>query len=891
VLNRLNVAWERIRAFFHTRELDQDFEQEMESHLALLTEDNVHRGMEPGDARREAAMRLGGMEVLKEFHREARGLPFADVFVQDLRYACRALRRNAGFGVFAILIVGLGIGVCATMFCVVNALLLHLPFPDSGRLVWVWNRGGRDVAPARMMPAGHFLDLRDQTQTLSGLAGYFGAYRSGDVSLTGIGEPLRLTGLPITQNFFSVLGVQPALGRMFNTEECKTKWGAQGAVILSHSLWMNQFGSDPSIVGRRFTLADTEFEAFHPGGTLVTVIGVLPPSFDFASVFDPGNRIDLYLPLPLTEEVTRQGNSLVTIGRLKRGATIAQAQSEFNVLAVQIRRKDSARNFQPTIETLQEHVSGRLRPALVILACSVGMVMLIVCANLSNLLLARNATRQKEMAVRIALGAGRGRLIRQMLTESITLACCGSALGLILALAGTRLLSHAHAFNLPLLESVQFDLSALAFTLIVSLLTGLIFGLLPALQAPSVAVHDALKDASRGLSDSKRSSWIRNALVISEVALAYVLLVGAGLLTQSFLRVLDVDLGFRPESTVAVRIDSGATHSTQAQRDAYFDEAIRRASAVPGIRAAGLSDVLPLNGDRTWGVGAKGQSYSKDHPVPFSFVRVVSEGYLRTIGVSLRAGRYFTNRDVQSSEPVVLVNETLARTLWPGQNPIGQIMAFPGGRRVVGVVGDVRHRALEDVSGPEIYLPIYQTDDYSSVFMVVRTSLSSAACASAIREALRPIERTISANEFRTLQELVDRAASPRRFLMLLLAGFSAFSMILAALGIYAVISFSVSQRTAELGVRMALGASPREIKVQIMVQALIPAGFGMLIGIAAALVLGRALTALLFDVRSTDAATFFGMAIFLAAVATLTAYLPAVRASRIDPIDALRSN
>ncbi len=890
MLNLLNVAWERIRAFFHTRELDQDFEREMESHLAMLAEDNIHRGMEPRVAWREAAMRLGTMESLKELHREARGLPAADVFMQDLRYALRALRRNSRFAIFATLIVGVGIGGCVSMFCVVKALLLRLPLPDSGHLVWVWNRGGRDLAPFRMMPVGHFLGLRDQTQTLSGLAGYFGGYRAGNISLAGTGEPLRLTGVPVTQNFFSVLGVRPALGRTFNTEECRTRWGAQDAVILSHSLWMNRFASDPSIVGRHFTLTDTEFEAWHPGGTTVTVVGVLPASFDFASIFDPGNRVDLFLPLPLTEEVTQQGNTMITIGRLKRGSTLAQAQSEFNVLAVQIRRKDPGRNFQPTIETLQNHVSGRLRPALVILACSVGMVMMIVCANLSNLLLARNANRRKEMAVRIALGAGRGRLIRQMLTESITLACCGSAVGLILAFAGTRLLSRTHAFNLPLLDSVHVDLSALAFTLIVSLLTGVIFGVVPALQAPSVAVHDALKAANRGLTNNKRSSWIQNALVISEVALSCVLLIGAGLVTQSFIRVVDVDLGFQPEHTVAIRIDPRTTHSTRAQRDAYFDEAIRRVSSIPGISAVGLTDVLPLNGDRTWGVGAEGQTYSKENPLPFSFVRVVSEGYLPAIGVPLRAGRYFTNRDVGSAEPVVLVNETLARILWPGRDPIGQMMAFPGGRRVVGIVGDVRHRALEDVSGPEIYLPIHQTEDYSSVFMVVRTSLPAAACASGIRATLRTLEPTISANEFRTLQQLVDRAASPRRFWMLLLAGFAVFSMILAALGIFAVISFSVSQRTAELGIRMALGASAREIKAQIMVQAMIPAGLGILIGVAAALALGQSLRALLFDVKPTDAATFLGMTLFLTAVASLAAYFPALRASRIDPIDSLRS-
>ncbi len=379
--------------------------------------------------------------------------------------------------------------------------------------------------------------------------------------------------------------------------------------------------------------------------------------------------------------------------------------------------------------------------------------MLIVCANLSNLLLARTVTRQKEMAIRAALGAGRSRLIRQMVTESMVLSGCGAALGLALAIGGTRLVAHLDSFSIPLLESVRVDGYALAFTLLIALLTGLIFGLVPALQAPALAVHASLKDANRGSSQGRQHTWIRSTLVVSEIAFACVLLVGTGLLVRSFLRVLDVRLGFQPERAAAMRVDPGRGYSTQAKRNDYYAEVLRRVHAVPGVQAAGLADVLPLGGDRSWGVKGKGQVYKRGQ-LPETFVRVVTDGYLERHGHLVARGRDFTERDTPSTEPVILVNETLARTLWPGQNPIGQIVDQDNGRRVVGVVSDVRHRALELVSGCEMYLPMRQTNDYSSVDLVVRTSLPPAALASAVRAQLNAIDPNLPTNEFRLLQQL-----------------------------------------------------------------------------------------------------------------------------------------
>jgi predicted permease len=458
---------------------------------------------------------------------------------QDLRHAFRGMRRDAGFATFVILIAGLGIGASSTIFSVVNALLLRpLPFHDPDRLVWIANQEWSTQV-------SQYLDLRDRNKSFSDMAGFAGV-GAGDSELTGTGEPERLTSVPVTQNFFTLLGVQPMIGRSFTVEECRGRSDTPPAALLSHGFWRRRFASDPAVVGRKLTLNDKP----------VIVVGVLPASLDFASVFAPGTPVDVFVPWPLTDETNRYGNTTQGIGRLRPGATVQSAQAEFTLLAKQIESQHPERNgIVPRLSPLKRHVSGRVSPALMVLACAVGVVMLIVCANLSNLQLARLGTRQKEMAMRAALGAGRLRLLRQMLTESVALSCCGAALGLILAVAGTRAIAHLDAFNIPLLASVRLDGAALGFTLLAAVLTGILFGLLPALQVQSFAVGEALKDGGRGSSGGRRHAWVRNVLVVSEIAFACTLLVGAGLLMRSFLRVLDLNLGFQPERAAALRVD------------------------------------------------------------------------------------------------------------------------------------------------------------------------------------------------------------------------------------------------------------------------------------------------------------------------------------------------
>jgi predicted permease len=877
MLSRLNRMLARIGAFFRGAELDVELDDELESHLSMLAEENIRRGMSPDEARRAAHLELGSLASLREAHRETRGLPMIETVLQDLRYTFRILRRDFGFAIFAILIVGLGIGASAIIFGVVNALLLRpLPFKDPGSLVWISNK---ETIPEQTTQVGYLLDAREQNKSFAEMAGYFAYYGVGGSKLTGNGEPERLTAVPVSENFFSVLGVQPEVGRLFNSEE--SKFNGPAAVLLSNGLWKRRFGSNPDIVGKTVTLNDAA----------VNVVGVLPASFDFASVFAPGSHVDLFSAFPLTVETNRWGNTLAVVGRLKPGATVQSAQAEMNILGAQSHSQHPEWNgYAPLLSSLKEHVTGRLRPALLLLACAVGVVMLIVCANLSNLLLARNAVRQKEMAIRVALGAGRRRLIRQMLTESIVLSGAGAVVGVILAVVGTRVLANLDAISKPQLAGVQIDPWVLGFTLLIAVVTGLTFGLVPALQVPSIGVSESLKDGNRGSTGGKRHAWIRSSLVVTEIAFACVLLVGAGLLVRSFLKVLDVNLGFRPERAAMMRIDPGPAYSTQEKINAYFDEALRLVEATPGIEATGLTDVLPLEGDRSWSVSAVGQVYEKGQS-PNAFVRIVSNGYLKAMGIPLLSGRDFTERDSLSNEGVIIINESLARKLWPGQDPIGQKVAEGGGRRVVGVVGDVRHVAVEQESGLEMYLPIRQVPDHMSVELVVRTTLPPATLAPTIRAALKPLDPNLPANEFRTVQQLVDKATSPRRFVVMALTAFSAFALILASLGIYAVISYSVSQRTQEIGIRMALGASARDLQAGIMFQTMRLAGLGLLIGLGASWMLTRALAGLLFGVTSTDPVTFIGSVAVLAIVAAMAGFFPARRASRIDPMAALRAN
>jgi predicted permease len=804
-----------------------------------------------------------------------------DSLIQDVRYSLRTLRRDMGFGLFALMILALGIGANTAVFSIAQALLLRpLPFHEPERLVWVANTGKTGGLSSVTSRTSNLRDWRRMNQSFADLGGYFAFFDYGGYTLSGAGEPERLVGVGVTQTFLPVLGIQPAIGRNFVDEECL--WNGRRAALLTHAFWERRFASNPSIVGQPLTINNEP----------TTVVGVLPASFDFASIFSPGSKIDLVMPFAVSDETDRWGNTLSIVGRLKPGATVADAQRELDVINQQLRQADPKRwGLGAAVSPMQEKITGRFRRAVIVLVCAVGAVLLIACTNLSNLLLARATARRQEMAVRSAIGATRSRLVRQMLTESVLLSAGGAVLGILVAVALTRAVASTSAISIPMLHSVGIDRTALAFTMLVASVTGLLFGIVPALQSSGRGDHDALKDAARGSSEGRRGTLVRSALMISEVALACMLVVGAGLLLRSFLTLLDVELGFQPDRTAAWRIETARPFETPADRLAYHERLIRRVEAVPGVESVGATDTLPLGRNRSWTAGARGVIY-KQGETPIVFPRLVDSGYRRTLKIPLIAGRDFTNHDSVTTEKVIMINETMARKLWPGRDALGQI-AWVGGRdewRVVGIVANVRHSSLEQDAESEVYIPVKQHSGWGSLDLVVRSRAGSSALASSVRAALRDEDPALPLSEPQTLDEIVERAVSPRRFILQLLGAFAVAAVVLAALGIYGVVSYSVGQRMQEFGIRMALGASNSDVLLRVMSKTLLLTLAGVLLGLLGSLALSKAIGSLLYGITPTDPITFAAMALVLSGVALAAGYVPARRAARVDLASVLRS-
>ena len=872
------------------RPTKDELSREVRTFLAERTDQLIAQGMSAEDARAEALRRLGDSpeHTAARLHHDIDATrkrmhirEWFDSVRQDLHYTLRSLRRDAGFTTFAVAILALGLAASATVFSVTNTLLIRdLPFPQAGNLVWIRNNLGEGLS-GQTFQAGHVPELAARSKTLASLAGYYAFTTPGDQRLTAGDDSVRLNSMPVTETFFPTLGIQLALGRNFSAAE--SAWKGPAATILSHELWAGRFSSDPTIIGRVITLSDLP----------ITVVGVTPASFDFASVFAPGTKVDLFLPFPLARETTRWGNTLSLVARLAPGATLESARAELKVLAASMRKETPDLSpMAPRLSWLSEHVTGAARPALLLLSGAVFVVMLILCANLSNLLLARATTRQREMAIRAALGAGRRRLLRQTLTESLVLSACGAAPGLALAFASTQAISRMTAVDLPLLRDVHLDLTAVAFTTALALVSGLMFGIVPALRLRGQALQSALKDGGRGVVAGRMGRWTRRSLVVSEIALASVLLFGAGLLTRSFLKVMNVDLGFAPDHIASVRVDPPQDRLTSQDKFiAYVDDVLRLSKQVPGTSAVGLTDRLPFTGNRSWNVMAKGRVYTLASPPPSAFIRMISDGYVEAMGMRLVAGRDLTSQDRGKSEQVILINESMARALWPGEDAIGKMVITDHERRVVGVVADVRHVALEESSGPEVFMPFRQNADFSAVGLVLRTTMPPDTVGASIRSALSPVVPNLPANQVETMRRLVDKTVSPRRFVTMLLGGFAVFALTLALLGIYGVISYTVGQRRQEIGVRLALGATAARIQRGVIRETLQLAAVGVAIGTVASLLLARTLGSLLFGVTSTDAVTLVAMLLTVAAVAVVGGYLPARRASRIDPATAFRAS
>ena len=884
MIDALRRAWKRVMAVFHPAPLDADLNAEIASDLEAAIEENVRRGMEPQEARRRALVRFGGVAIAREQHREARGLPALDVLRQDVRYSLRSLRRDRAFASVVIIVLALGVGANVAVFSVVNTILLRpLPFRDPNQLVWFGANGGKGGLSDQTYTVSAFEEFRSHNQSFQDVASYQTFFSSIQYKLMRQGDPVPVTAVEVSENFFPLLGVEPSLGRLFTPEECVK--GGRAAALLTHGFWQRHFGGNPAIVGRTVTINAAPADIAGP----VTIVGVLPASLDFGSVFSPGMQVDFFVPAYMDFWRT-WGNTLAVVGRLKPGVSLGQAQAEAGILFPQLKaaHKDWFSDYKSTLFGLQDRVSGKLRRSLFVVWCAVALMLLIVCINVSNLLLARAMSRGKEFAMRTALGAGRGRLIGQLLTESLVLSCAGAALGLVFAWAITSYLARQSQMALPLLSTVRVDSAALAWAVLIAVSVGLLFGLAPAFRVSSGKLYEALKDGGPGMSHGRKHERLRSTLVVSEVALACVLLVGAGLLLRSFLRLLDVDLGFAPAHVAALPIEI-ADGGKLARRGPIVQEILERVRAIPGIEAAGITDMLPLDRNRSWGFVAK--ENVNDKKPHGAFVYVVSPGYLETMGMRLRGGRDISFHDRSDTECVIVINQAAARREWPGgQDAVGREVygAACKQSRVIGVIADVRETSLEEQASTQVYVPLTQADPEGAE-LVVRTRLPISAIEPAVMSTLRSLNAGQPRTQFRALQQVVDHAVSPRRFLMLLVTSFAAFGLVLASLGIYGVISYSVSQQAQEIGIRMALGASAARVQLGVVAQTLRLTLIGLVIGGAASFAVAKTIASLLFGTEPADPLIFTAMMSLLGVVALLAGQVPARRASSIDPMAVLR--
>jgi putative ABC transport system permease protein len=794
----------------------------------------------------------------------------------SLKVATRQLLKSPGFAAVAILTLALGIGACTAIFSTIYAVLLRpLPFRDPDRLVWIENLGRAGLS-ARTTRADTFNAWREQNTSFEALAAYFAFFDFGRrQTLTGDGEPERLRAVGVSDNFLEVLGVRLALGRNFTAAECR--FNGPSVAILSHGFWSRRFAGDPNVVGRALTL----------NNEATTIVGVLPETFDFDAIFSPGNEIDLITPFPLTVETARWGNTVFGIGRLNPGVTAQQAEADLQVISERFKQViNYGGTMGARVSGLNEALRGSFRQPFYVLAGAVACILAIACVNLSNLLLARINARRQEFAVRVAIGARTRHLVQQALTESLLLAFAGSMIGVPVAIWATRALARLQTFGVPLLQGAAVDPTALGVTIAITGLAGIACGVLPAVHLSRA--QDALQ-ATHQRSAGRSSVLARNTLVVVEVALACMLLVGAGLLFRSFAALLRVDLGFQPQHAMAWRVDSPRDFEHAAEGSQYLDGVVRAVAAVPGVEAVGLSDVLPLGRNRTWGVRAKGVFYRPGEG-PSVFPRIVEQHYLQAMQIPLRTGRYFDDRDNAPGPKSVIINENLARALWPNREAVGQSITQDGGRVVVGVVGNVRHGSLEEPGRNEMYIDYRQTDDWSGMEMVVRSGRPPESLARDVRGALAAYDPSLPTGDFYELERLIDNAVAPRRLTTRLLGFFSALALTLAALGLYGLVAYSVVQRTQEIGIRMAIGAQRRDVLALVVGSGLRLVGLGVTLGLAGAYLMSRVLRTLLFGVSVYDPLVFAGNAALLIAIATLACLVPALRATRVNPIIALRA-
>jgi putative ABC transport system permease protein len=878
---------------------EAEIAEELAQHLDDRYEQSVQGGATKEEAYRTALLELTESGLLfQELRRVERPVPQEPVvpgaqrrmnvlgdFSQDLGYGLRMLWKNPGFTVVAVIALALGIGANSAIFSVVNTVLLRpLPYQDPDRLVMVWEDNTKAGYPRDTPAAANYVDWRDQNQVFEGMA----AIADMSFNLTGTGEPERIDGRRVSANLFPLLGVEPQIGRAFLPEEDQP--GGNRVVVMSHGLWQRRFGSDANIKGKSLTL----------NGESYMVVGVMPPHFQF-----PNAENELWVPLALTsEEAANRGRHyLQVLARMKPGVSLEQAQTEMTTIAARLQQQYPAQNtdLSAAVMPLREHVAGDIKPALLVLLGAVGFVLLIACANVANLLLARAAVRQKEISIRIALGASRLRLIRQFLTESVLLAALGGVVGLLLSLWGVSLLKAFIPPTIAQAGEVSIDGRVLIFTLLISLLTGLVFGLAPALQASRFNLNETLKEGGRDSASGSRGNRIRDLLVIAEVAVSLILLIGAGLLINSFLRLRNVDPGFRTDKLLTMQVELPAQkYPDQARRSAFYTELTSRIEALPGVNSAAVTNWIPLvrQGDSIgFSIEGRPDPAPGQGKRPTVVTRVTSPHYFQTMGIQLMQGRVFNEQDKVDSPAVAVINETMARRFWPGEDPVGKRIT-PGSLTspdpddwltIVGVAKDVRQFELVADPKPQMYISYAQAGFFAPRHLVVSTAVEPLSLAASVRRTIWEIDKDQPVSNIRTMEDVLSDSIARQRFSMLLLGIFAAVALVLAAVGIYGVMSYSVAQRTREIGIRMALGARRGDVLMLTVGGGLKLVLIGVVIGLVAAFVLTRVMSSLLFGVSATDPTTFVIISLILVSVAVLASYIPARRATKVDPMVALR--
>jgi len=878
-MKSLRRFFKRLTNSILRRRHDERLREELAEHIALQTEENLRAGMSPGEARRQALLKLGGMARVEESYQAERGLLFLETTLQDIRFGLRMLRKSPGFTIVAVLTLALGIGANTAIFSVVYGVLLKsLPYRDPSRLVRIYQNDLRHGRARMMDSAVDLSTANEQTSAFQGIA----FYQGGDATLAGVDDTEQIADTLVSPGFFPILGVTPATGRTFLPEEHQP--GHDPVVILSYSLWRRLFNGEPGAIGKTVTL----------DGNACTVVGVMPPGFHFPRT-DPPIMTEAWFPWSETREQESRNKDVAGIARLRQGISLRKSQLEMDIISDRLARTypdDAGWKFE--VVPLQRAVAGDSRLPILIIFGAVSFVLLIACANVANLLLARAAGRQREMAVRAAIGAGRLRLIRQMLTESVLLSFAGGMAGFAVAVWGIRVLRSTAPTDIPRLADVQVSATVLLFTLAASLLVGLLFGLVPALQVSKSPLQTGLKDALMSFRSKAGRRSLNRFLLVSQLALSLVLLVGAGLMARSFLLLTSVDLGFQPNNVLTFWTGlSGGKYGVPESRISFYQQTLDRIRAVPGVESAALATSLPLTGPIGVSVRIEGRPTSPQEDEMSVAYQGVTPEYFQVMRIPLIAGRLLSESDVKAAPAVVVVNRAFVRKFFPNEDSLGKrIRISMGGasfRKVVGIVGDVREAGLDRDPGPEVYLPLFQAwVTYEAVYLV-RTRGDPLRLAQTIHREILLVDKDRPIALIQTMDHVLSDASAQPHFRTDLLGLFSLLALVLTAVGLYGVMAYSVAQRTHEIGVRMALGAHPRDIARLFLGEGSLLAAAGIAIGIAGALGLTRFVRSLLFEVKPTDPVTFIGVAIVLGLVAIAASGIPARRAMRVDPLVALR--